>query len=360
MRIYTAACHNYCAKSSLTISGRKPAAGKPSPSIQYPEFNLPLPLNIQNILERTSMITILGGQGYVGRAFQKQLMLRNMPFEVLSRSVVDYTNLTVLTKFLEDSRPSFVINAAGYTGRPNVDACELHRTACLQGNAVLPGIVRAACEQTQTPWGHVSSGCIYTGTRADGSGFSEQEAPNFSFRQNNCSFYSGCKALGEEVLADADNCYIWRLRIPFNHLDGPRNYISKMMRYDCLLDATNSLSQLDEFAAACLACWSRRVPFGIYNLTNPGSITTKDVVFLIRRYALSTRQFRFFDSEEQFMQLAANTPRSNCVLDTSKAVAAGLHMSPVEDALQRAMRNWKAASVSPGLQLHNLETGLGT
>lgn len=287
----------------------------------------------------------------MGQAFQKQLMLRNMPYESLSRAVVDYSNPAVLTDFLKNCRPDFVINAAGYTGRPNVDACELYRTACLHGNAVLPGIVRAACEETNTPWGHVSSGCIYTGARPDGSGFSEDDAPNFSFRQNNCSFYSGCKALGEEVLADAESCYLWRLRIPFNHADGPRNYITKMMRYDCLLNATNSLSQLDEFAATCLACWTNRVPYGTYNLTNPGSITTKDVVFLIRRYGLSNKEFRFFESEEQFMQLAAITPRSNCVLDTSKAAAAGLQMSPVADALERAMRNWTPAASSARPQL---------
>ena len=124
-----------------------------------------------------------------------------------------------------------------------------------------------------------------------------------------------------------------------------------MMRYDCLLDATNSLSQLDEFAATCLVCWTNQVPFGIYNLTNPGSITTKDVVFLIRRYGLSSKEFRFFESEEQFMQQAAITPRSNCVMDTSKAAAAGLQMSPVEDALERAMRNWSAVTTSTKPQL---------
>ena len=38
----------------------------------------------------------------------------------------------------------FLINAAGYTGKPNVDACELHKADCLMGNAVLPGIIAQA------------------------------------------------------------------------------------------------------------------------------------------------------------------------------------------------------------------------
>lgn len=286
------------------------------------------------------MILLLGGNGYVGSAIQKNLTGRGLPFTVASRASSDYSNLNVLVKMLRELRPEFLINAAGYTGKPNVDACEIHRTECLDGNAVLPGVIREACEQTQTPWGHVSSGCIFTGAKSDGSGFTENDAPNFSFRQNNCSFYSGCKALGEEVLSGAENCFIWRLRIPFNNINSARNYISKMMRYDRLLLATNSLSQLDEFADACVASWTQRIPFGTYNLTNPGSVTTRDVVRLIQKHGLSNRDFQFFESDDQFMKLAAKTPRSNCVLDSTKAITAGLPLSPIEESLEKAMKNW--------------------
>ena len=287
------------------------------------------------------MILLLGGNGYVGSAIQKNLTGRGLPFTVASRASSDYSNPNVLVKMLRDLRPEFLINAAGYTGKPNVDACEIHRTECLDGNSVLPGVIREVCEQTQTPWGHVSSGCIFTGAKSDGSGFTENDAPNFSFRQNNCSFYSGCKALGEEVLDGAENCFIWRLRIPFNNINSERNYISKMMRYDRLLMASNSLSQLDEFADACVASWTQRVPFGTYNLTNPGSVTTRDVVRLIQKHGLSNREFQFFESDDQFMKLAARTPRSNCVLDSTKAIAAGLPLSPIEEALEKAMKNWQ-------------------
>ena len=44
----------------------------------------------------------------------------------LSRSVIDYTNLDELRSLLNDVKPRFLINAAGYTGKPNVDACELN------------------------------------------------------------------------------------------------------------------------------------------------------------------------------------------------------------------------------------------
>jgi dTDP-4-dehydrorhamnose reductase len=286
------------------------------------------------------MIWLLGGSGYVGTAFAAELRRRELPFRILRRAEVDYGDPAVLAAELRREKPTFVINTAGYTGKPNVDACELHKTECLFGNAVLPGTIAAACAEAKVPWGHVSSGCIYSGQRADGRGFTELDAPNFSFRTNNCSFYSGTKAMGEEILAGAPDLYVWRLRIPFNEIDGPRNYLTKLLRYQRLLEATNSVSQLDEFAAACLACWEKRVPFGIYNVTNPGKITTREVVALIRKVGVSNKEFDFFADEAEFMRVAAKTPRSNCVLDSSKLAATGIRMTEVNEAIERDLRRW--------------------
>lgn len=276
------------------------------------------------------MILLLGGSGYVGQGYQKLLTRLGVPFRNLTRREVDYADAETLKTFLADAGVDFLINAAGYTGKPNVDACELHQAECLFGNAVLPGRVRTACEATGTPWGHVSSGCIYTGTRADGGGFREDDAPNFSFRTNHCSFYSGTKALGEEVLAGAAQCFVWRLRIPFDEVDNPRNYLTKVMRYARLLDAVNSLSQLDEFCRATFECWQRRVPFGTYNVTNPGQVTTREVVELIRASGRCDKDFEFFADEKEFMRVAAKTPRSNCVLDAAKLQATGIAMTEVD------------------------------
>ncbi|MDR1280059.1 MAG: sugar nucleotide-binding protein [Opitutaceae bacterium] len=287
------------------------------------------------------MIYLLGGSGYVGQAYQQLLATKGIPFKNLRRAELDYTDAATLTAALKADRPDFLINAAGYTGKPNVDACELHKAECLFGNAVLPGRIAEACEAAGVPWGHVSSGCIYTDARADGSGFTEDDAPNFTFRQNNCSFYSGTKALGEEVLAGRPNVYIWRLRIPFDNINNPRNYLTKLMRYERLLEATNSISQLHEFAAATFACREKRIPFGTYNVTNSGHITTREVVGFIRESGVCPKEYRFFTDENEFMQIAAKTPRSNCIMSSAKLAAAGIRMAPVRDALREALKDWK-------------------
>ena len=289
------------------------------------------------------MIYLLGGSGYVGQAYQALLTRKNIPFKNLRRTEVDYTDVATLTAALAADRPEFLINAAGYTGKPNVDACENDKAECLFGNAVLPGRIAAACAAVGVPWGHVSSGSIFTGKRTDGTGFREEDLPNFSFRTNNCSFYSGTKALGEETLAGVDQVYLWRLRIPFDHRDNPRNYLTKLMRYQRLLEAENSISQLHEFVAATFACWEKRIPFGTYNVTNPGFITTREVVDLIKASGVCTKDFDFFTDESEFMAKAAKTPRSNCVMESTKLAAAGIQMTPVREAIQQALANWQAS-----------------
>ncbi len=287
------------------------------------------------------MIYLLGGSGYVGLAYQALLTRKGLPFRNVRRADFDYTDRVTLTALLRREQPTFLINAAGYTGKPNVDACELHKAECLFGNAVLPGSIAQACADADVPWGHISSGCIFNGARADGAGFTETDTPNFTFRTNHCSFYSGTKALGEEVLAGYAQTYIWRLRIPFNEVDGPRNYLSKLMRYPRLLDATNSISQLDEFAAATLACWEKRVPFGTYNVTNPGRVTTREITALIQETGVATKDFEFFRDEAEFMQTAAKTPRSNCVIDCAKLTATGIKLTEVHEAVERDLRRWR-------------------
>src|SRR6266702_1805075 len=107
------------------------------------------------------------------------------------------------------------------------------RRPTLQGNTLLPLTIAQACVAAGIPFGHVSSGCIYSGAHVleNGSwrverdltlsplsrlpeenpaalrGFSETDEPNFTFRQPPCSFYSGTKALAEEAIAGLGQNY---------------------------------------------------------------------------------------------------------------------------------------------------------
>src|SRR5437867_718200 len=161
------------------------------------------------------MVVLLGASGYIGQAFVAELQQRDVPFLPLSRAQVDYTKFRPLLDFLRSRKPAFVINAAGHTGRPNVDACEAEKAETLCANTLLPMTVAQACRVAGVPWAHVSSGCIYSGAKVKVNGcwttepelntphwrdlfssapeqfrgFVETDPPNFSFRSPPCNFY---------------------------------------------------------------------------------------------------------------------------------------------------------------------------
>lgn len=289
------------------------------------------------------MIILVGGGGYVGGAYQAYFNARGIPFRSVNRSELNLCDKDAVAKFFKELKPDFIINAAGYTGKPNVDMAEKEKTRCILANTILPGVLHEVCETQKIPWGHISSGCIFSGAHADGSGFTEEDEPNFTFRQNNCSFYSGTKALAEEVMVDSTLSYTWRLRIPFDEVDGPRNYLTKVMSYAKLIDVRNSISQLDEFVRATWLCWEKRVPFGIYNVVNPGSITTREVVEKIQKRKMVDKKFEFFKDEAEFMRVAAKVPRANCVMDCSKLLKTGIPMTEIHEAVDWALDHWKKA-----------------
>src|ERR1700722_14080672 len=313
------------------------------------------------------MILLLGATGYIGQAFASELRQRQQPFTALSRGQTDYTRFEVLLNYLRTAKPEFVVSAAGYTGKPNVDACEVARADTLQGNTLLAQTIAQACAAAEVPWGHVSSGCIYSGAKISSGGkvrtekdmnrpelkalvekereaihgFTETDAPNFTFRDPPCSFYSGTKALGAEAILGVGRSYIWPLRIPFDEYDRNRNYLSKVQRYSKVYDNVNSISHRADYARACLDLWEKRAAFGIYNVTNPGWVTTREVVKLIEQILKPGRKFEFWANDEEFYKVAAKTPRSNCVMDTTKLLAAGVKIRGVEEALEDSLKNWK-------------------
>jgi dTDP-4-dehydrorhamnose reductase len=315
------------------------------------------------------MILLLGAHGYVGSEFARQLVSRGHDHLAPRSRELDATRFDSLHSWLREHKPRFVLSCAGYTGKPNVDACESDRAGTLIGNVVLPQTIAQACAANGIPWGHVSSGCIYSGARIrqlNGSiqaekdltplhlrdivenspervvGFTEEDAPNFSFRDGPCSFYSGTKALGEEAIAHAGQGYVWRLRIPFDHVDSPRNYLTKLQTYPKVYDNFNSISHRGDFARACIESWEKQIPFGTYNVTNPGFVSSRQVIALIQKRFPASHRFEFWDSDEEFYRVAAKTPRSNCIMNPGKLIAAGVQLRSVEDALEESLRNWEA------------------
>jgi dTDP-4-dehydrorhamnose reductase len=316
------------------------------------------------------MLTLLlGATGYIGQAFSRELRRRGSCFIPLTRSAVDYTCFEHLFDYVRKMKPEFVINAAGFVGKPNVDACELAREETLWGNTLLPQTVARVCLMTNTPWAHLSTGSIYTGAKiVDSSGtrvvrdlntpemrclfelnpslfhgFTERDEPNFSFRSAPCNFYSGTKALAEEAIAKMGQNFIWRFLNPFNEIDKLPNLFSKLERYSKVYDHLGSFSQLDDSVRACLDLWEKHAPFGIYNVANPGAVTTRQILTMMQCVLRPDRNFEFWKDDEEFYREGAKAPRANSILDVSKLLSQGIRMRPVREAMEDSLERWQTA-----------------
>ena len=91
-------------------------------------------------------------------------------------------------------KPTHVFNAAGVTGRPNVDWCESHKTETIRANVVGTLTLADVCRQHGLILVNFATGCIfeYDSKHPSGSGigFFEEDTPNFIG-----SFYSKTKAM---------------------------------------------------------------------------------------------------------------------------------------------------------------------
>ncbi|KAL4372009.1 hypothetical protein AHAS_Ahas06G0222900 [Arachis hypogaea] len=98
-------------------------------------------------------------------------------------------------------------------------------------------------------------------------------------------------------------------------LSNPRNFITKISRYNKVVDIPNSMTVLDELLPISIEMAKRNLK-GIWNFTNPGVISHNQILELYRDYIDPNFKWQNFNLEEQAKVIVA--PRSNNEMDASK------------------------------------------
>lgn len=258
------------------------------------------------------MITLIG-HGYVGESIQKELDKQSLKHVWISHTDTVPEETTV------------IINAAGVTGKPNVDACEVIKQKTIDGNVLFPYFLE--CSHKNIPIIHISSGCVYTGYK-DG-GYTEDDPINFNF--DNASFYSASKGLEQMVLSPFMNkSYLLRIRMPFGVAHCDKNYLTKLTKYEKLIDKENSLSSVEDVAKTAVFFATHQPTPGIYNVCNPGSKTTKQIADMMGIH-------KEWFTDEEFQQ-AVVAPRSNCVLNVDKLMSV-YPLRSIDQAIRETIRD---------------------
>lgn len=264
---------------------------------------------------------LIFGNGWIGNklasAFSAEISRANI------------TDRDAVMSALDGYRPSVVINAAGKTGRPNVDGCEKNPAETLSVNVAGPILLAEECVARKIFMAHLGSGCVYDTSK---SGYTEEDPPNFFG-----SLYSRSKAVSEAALKNLPVLQV-RLRMPFDGKPHPRNLITKLVSYKKVINVENSLTRLSDLMVACETLIAERAT-GIWNVVNPGAFTHGQILDLYRKLVEPTFELEIMPLEELFS--VVKTGRSNCVLSSKKLEGLGVKLPHVEEALTDALREYK-------------------
>ena len=275
------------------------------------------------------MYHVILGKGFVGTHLSHYFKRNNIDHKIFSQSELDYTDPNTFKDFLDtnDKDIKWVINCSGYTGVPNVDACEDNKEFCYAYNVLYPMQVVKLCNQYKIPVIHIGSGCIYSGYEKE---FTEEDTPNFGIYSNQSSYYSKCKHVFE-TFAKEFNCYVLRIRIPFTDILTRKNYFSKLLNYDTLINELNSVTSLNDFDEFVVRFISAKPEYGIYNVVNPEPVKAEEVVEILKDNKIVNSKWRFIELKD----LNTKANRSNCVLTTDKIKDLGLQLPNTRTSLLR-------------------------
>ncbi|CAO2047987.1 unnamed protein product [Urochloa humidicola] len=255
---------------------------------------------------------IYGRTGWIGGLLGGLCADRGIPFAYGAGRL---ENRAQLEADIDAAAPTHVFNAAGVTGRPNVDWCETHRAETVRANVVGTLTLADVCRGRGLVLINYATGCIFeyddAHTLGSGIGFKEEDTPNFVG-----SFYSKTKAMVEELLKNYENVCTLRVRMPISSdLSNPRNFITKITRYEKVVNIPNSMTILDELLPISIEMAKRNLT-GIWNFTNPGVVSHNEILEMYREYIDPSFTWKNFNLEEQAKVIVA--PRSNNELDQTK------------------------------------------
>ncbi len=286
---------------------------------------------------------VFGGEGWIGGKIL-ELLAQNPAYKgKAAAKSTRLENRDAIKIEIDSFEPDFVINAAGVTGRPNVDWCEDHKQETIRANIIGALNLADICFERSIPMTNFGTGCIYEYDEqhplGSGKGFKETDEPNFAG-----SYYSKTKIMLDKLLQDYPNVLNLRLRMPISDDLHARNFITKITHYKKVVNVPNSMSVLHELLPLAIEMTIRGLK-GVYNFVNPGTISHNQILDVYKQYIDPNFTYENFSLEEQAKILKAG--RSNNELDASKLLEQFPDIQPISTAIIGVFERMQAAGVKP-------------
>jgi len=288
-----------------------------------------------------SFLVFGGEKGWIG---QKIVAILKSQGKAVHVSTARLENRTDVESDVKKYQPTYILNCAGVTGRPNVDWCEDHKQETIRSNVIgtLNLIDVAFLHGIHVT--NFATGCIFEyddeHPLGSGKGFKEEDIPNFDK-----SFYSMTKALVEKLSVFYPNCLVLRVRMPISDDLEPRNFITKISKYAKVVNVPNSMTVLHDLLPVSISMSEKGLK-GIWNFTNPGVISHNEILDLYKKHIDPNFNYVNFSLEDQAKILKAG--RSNNQLDVTKLIAEFPNIPDIKTSMelvfQRMAQNIKNRS----------------
>ncbi len=255
---------------------------------------------------------IFGGKtGWIGQQIVNILSERGY---AVTPTQVRLEQREAVESVISEIKPDCIINAAGITGRPNVDWCEDHKSETIRVNLIGTLTIADVAFKQDIHCINIGTGCIYSydadHPMGSGLGFTEEDPPNFKG-----SFYSHTKCTLDDLLMNYPNVLNLRLRMPISDDFYSRSFVIKITQYQKVVNIPNSMSILSDLLPLIPEMAERKLT-GTYNFVNPGTISHNEILDLYKKYIDPEFEYQNFTIEEQNKIL--KSARSNCELDARK------------------------------------------
>ena len=265
---------------------------------------------------------LLLGNGFIGQRLAKELHWPVAAGRI--RSFQDVQNM------IKRYRPKTIINCIGGTGARNVDDCEREPDKTIHSNAFVPLLLAEGALRNKIKLVHISSGCIYHYDYQKDQPITELKTPDyFDLYYSRTKIYSE-QALGN--LARQFNILIPRIRIPLDDQPHPRNILTKLLKFDKVLDIPNSLTYIPDFIDA-LRHLMRIDARGIYNVVNRGSLRYPKLLEAYQKYRPGLK-FKTMSYRQLGMK------RTNLILSCRKLEQSGFKVRPINAVLDECVKRY--------------------
>ena len=272
------------------------------------------------------MKILIIGNGYVGNRCAE-----NWPDALILPSKV--TTKEEIDSVLDHYRPDAIFNAAGVTGKPNVDWCETNQATTMMGNTVLPIMLATACQERNIYFLHIGSGCVFYGDSPTPFGWHEDDFANPS------AVYTRCKYAADLALTTLPNVGIGRIRMPIDHLPNERNLINKLARYPKIIDVENSVTVIEDMIKAFRGLLEKRAA-GIFHVVNPGTIRHREIIAMYEEIVDPTHTNEWINEDDLVALGLASKKRSNNIMQSNNLEAIGISMRPIKEALRDTLEKY--------------------